>query len=146
VTIKAISLLDADRVELTKAPGTCLQKKSFDDYAKTIVERNLFAAYSPPPPPTPPRRDPPPGPAAPSAPAFDHLEFTILTAVIEADGRFEAWVKTKTTGKTYYLHEGEEVSVEGLKAKVGTIGPRELVLEIGEERRSIPLGRNLLGK
>lgn len=144
ITVEALSLADADRTDkLTKEPGKRLQKKSFDDYKKTIVDRNVFAAYVPPRPPgndrRPPREENKP-------PQFEHLEFTTITGITAIDGIPEATIITKTTGKKYLLHEGEEVDIATAKIKVLRIGIRDIDLQIGGEKRTFLLGQNLLAK
>jgi hypothetical protein len=146
ITITALSLADADRRdELTKMPGNRLQKKAVSEYSTVIVGRNIFAPPEPPKPEGPKitteiKKDTPP------PPKFDHLEFTKLTGITESDGRPLAWIETKTTGKEFKVREGDEVDIASAKVKVLRIGTRDIELQIGDEKRTIGLGQNLLGK
>ncbi len=145
ISVEALALTDAaNRDKLTAEPGNRLLKKSYDDYGKMIVERNVFAAYTPP----KPKGEPPKiaHDDKPPPPKFDHLEFTKLTGITESDGRPVAWIETKTTGKSYKAREGEELDIASAKVKVLHIGTREVELQIGGEKRTISLGQNLLAK
>jgi hypothetical protein len=142
IIVEALSLADADnRDQLPKVPGSRLQKKNYTEYAKMIVDRNVFTAYAPPKPKT--ER---PAEVQAAKPKFDHLEFTKLTGIIESDGRPEAWIETKTTGELFKVHQGEEPTVASVKIKVLRIGIREIELQIGDDKRTIGLGQNLLAK
>jgi len=147
ITVEALSLADADRRdELTKEPGNRLLKKSFDDYRKTIVDRNVFAAYTPPKASGGERNVVREAPKDPPKPKFDHLEFTKLTGITEIDGQPVAWIETKTTGKAYKARAGEELDIASAKVKILRIGVRDIELQIGDEKRTIGLGQNLLAK
>jgi hypothetical protein len=146
VTVEALALNDADRTDrLTKEQGKRLQKQSFDDYKKTIVDRNVFTAYVDPKPKETERR-PPREEIKPQPPKFEHLEFTKLTAIVEIDGQPQAWIETKTTGKSYKARVGEDLDIASAKIKVLRIGTRDIELQIGDEKRTITLGQNLLAK
>jgi hypothetical protein len=145
ITVVGFSLADADRRDkLTAEKGKRLLLKSYDDYGKTIVDRNVFS------PPKPPKETQvataPKAEDKPPPPKFDHLEFTRITAITASDGQPMAWIETKTTGKSNQVREGDEISVETAPIKVLHIGVRDVELEIGGERRTIKLGQNLLGK
>jgi hypothetical protein len=142
ITIQALALANADHSDkLTTEPGNRLQKKTFDEYGKIIADRNIFAAYTPPKPEAPVAHEDKPLP-----PKFEHLEFTKLTGITEIDGQPVAWIETKTTGQSYKAREGEEVDIASAKVKVLRISTRDIELQIGEEKRTIALGQNLLGK
>lgn len=54
ITVEALSLTDTEpsrRDKLTSEPGNRLLRRSFDEYSKIIVYRNIFVAYTPPKPP-----------------------------------------------------------------------------------------------
>jgi hypothetical protein len=145
ITVEALALVDAvNHDKLTTEPGNRLMKKTLDEYAKMIVARNVFAPYEPPKPKDGPRvahDDKLP-------PKFDHLEFTKLTGITEIDGKPVAWIETKTTGQSYKAREGEELDIAAAKVKVLHIGldTRDIELQIGDEKRTVKLGQNLLAK
>jgi hypothetical protein len=146
VTVEALALVDAvNHDKLTTEPGNRLLKKTLDEYSKMIVARNVFAPYEPPKPkggPSIAHDDKPP------TPKFDHLEFTKLTGITEIDGKPVAWIETKTTGQSYKAREGEELDIAAAKVKVLHIGldTRDIELQIGDDKRTIKLGQNLLAK
>jgi hypothetical protein len=145
VTVAAMSLNTADHLDrLTEEKGKRLQRKSFDDYAKMIGERNVFS------PPKPPKVTPPTPPATenktPPPSKFDHLEFTKLTGITASDGQPSIWLETKTKDQKYKVREGDTIAIESAEIKVLHIGTRDAELEIGGEKRTIKLGQNLLGK
>jgi hypothetical protein len=145
INVEALALVDAaNRDKLTEVSGNRLQKKTFDDYRKIVEARNIFVAYTPPKPAGPPQsaeKNTPPPP-----PKFDHLEFTKLTGITEIDGQPVAWIETKTTGQSYKAREGEELDIASAKVKILHIGTRDIEMQIGEEKRTINLGQNLLAK
>ena len=140
ITVDGFSLADADRRDkLTAEKGKRPQKKSYEEYGNTIVDRNIFAP--PKPKATAQKRE-----EAKPPPKFDHLEFTKLTAITEIDGQRKAWIETKTTGQKFTVHEGEEIDIASAKVKVLRIGVREIDLQIGSDHRTVGLGQNLLAK
>jgi hypothetical protein len=146
ITVEALALVDAaKRDKLTTEPGNRLMKKTLDEYSKMIVARNVFAPYEPPKPKDGPRVA---QGEKPPTPKFDHLEFTKLTGITEIDGKPVAWIETKTTGQSYKAREGEEFDIAAAKVKVLHIGldTRDIELQIGDEKRTIRLGQNLLAK
>jgi hypothetical protein len=146
LTIQALSLAAADQTDkLTVEKGKRLRKSSFDDYGKMIVDRSIFTAYTPP----KPKENNPPAVVReekPLPPKFEHLEFTKLTGITESDGQALAWIETKTTGQSYKAREGDEVDIASAKVKILRIGTRDMDIQIGEVKRTIDLGQNLLGK
>lgn len=140
IMLEALSLPEADRRDqLTSAPGNHLQEKSFDQYKKQIVGRNLFAAYTPPKPPPKPKEVKEP----PKPPEFDHAAFTYVTGIVETDGRSEAWLHIRPQGKTLKVHEGEPFTVGTKKYKVLKIGRRAIKVESNGQSRIVPYGESL---
>ncbi len=124
------------------SPGEVLE-----DYVDSIVTRDIFMPYSPPPPPPPADRGPPPAP--PKPPGFDHLKFTVVTAIVEVNEQRQVWILTRTTGKLLKLVKGQsfEVGAEGdpARATIGEIGPREVEVISKHDGRQymVALGDNL---
>jgi hypothetical protein len=124
-----------------REPADRLAYDQLKTYRDTIVRRNLFAEYAPPPPVA--RREAPK--PVEVRPTFDAAKFAFLTAILEIEGRPQAWLNVRTTGKTLKLHEGDQFEVGQLKAKVARIGPREIELDAGGKRLVVPLGQSLRG-
>ena len=73
----------ADASTETDDPGEADESETLDDLA-LIVARNLFMPYSPPPPP-PSEDKPEPKEEPPKPPGFDHLKYTVVTAIVEVN-------------------------------------------------------------
>lgn len=61
-------------------------------------------------------------PAQPARLDFDHARFTVLTAVIDLDGKGEVWLHVRPLGRTIKLHQGDEFQVGSIKGRVASIG------------------------
>jgi hypothetical protein len=139
--VEALSLPDADRNnELTEESSDRLAAGDLETYRKVIVDRNLFAPYSPPPPPvvrTEPREPPPP------PPSFDHAKHTYVTGITAVDGIPQVWIQIRTKGQSLRLREGDRFEVGSLEGTVVRIGTREVVIELGDERLLAFQGQSL---
>lgn len=130
--------------------GDIIEVKMDDvrEYAKSIVGRNIFVAYSPPPPeprrPPPPRT--PPRTAPPEPPPLDPIQFAYVNGIVEINGRREVWLYSRTEDKTFKLSENETFQVGKTQGRVLRIGIRDVELEINGQTRKLSLGDNLLGK
>lgn len=125
------------------------------EYQKTIVERNLFKPYTPPPPPAPPKPErkveppkpppePPKPPPEPPKPAIDHLQFAVIDAIIETNGKREVWLWVRTTDEKFFLAEGDTFKVGQMPAKVLKIPDLDQVeIAIDGKKMVIPRGGNL---
>lgn len=142
--IEALSLPGADRLDrLSEVDFDRLAPRTWSDYRGPIVDRNLFAAYTPPPPPrTTPivteRRPEPPRP-----PSFDPARHAVLTAVVEVDQEPEAWISVRVTGEVLRVRTGDALSVGQMQATVASIGVNWLVLESEGQQRLLSLGQAL---
>jgi hypothetical protein len=139
IIIEALSLPGSKQTDkLSTEKSNRLKFASLDDYKKNIVDRNLFAAYSP-------QRERPPvdDRPRPQPSKLDPLQFCYLTAIIEADGIAEAWLFERTTGETLKVHEGEDFTVGKVKAKVNHIGYNEIEIEIDGKTHTVSYGNNL---
>lgn len=139
ITIEALSLPGSKQKDKLYVETGKPLKLSLDEYKKSIVDRNLFAAYKPPPPP----RDTKDRGPKPTPPKINPLDFSYLTAIIEADGVPEAWLYERTTGQTLRLHEGEDFKIDKYSCKVIRIGYNEIEIEIDGQNHTIGYGSNL---
>ena len=123
--------------------------ENLDDLLHLIVARNMFMPFSPPPPPAPQVDKPEPKPEPPKPPGFDHLKFTVVTAIVEVNEQRQVWILTRTTGKLHKLVKGQsfELGEEGnlARAMIGTIGAREVevISEHDGRQYMVSLGDNL---
>ena len=123
-------------------------KQAPDEHVALVVARNVFMPYSPPPPPPVEQKAPQPT-EPPKPPGFDHLKFTVVTAIVEVNDQRQVWILTRTTGKLLKLVKGQsfEVGAEGdpARATIGTIGPREVEVISQHDGRQymVALGDNL---
>jgi hypothetical protein len=125
LAVEALALPGAENVSrLSDAAADRLAFKEFDDYRKTIAERGFFSPYTPP---------------IESDPAAD----TFLTAVVKKEGKYEAWINLRASGKTLKLHEGETFDVGKQTATVSKIERSAVEIELGEQRRVVALGKSL---
>jgi Tfp pilus assembly protein PilO len=138
ITVEALSLPTATHLDkLCDEPSKRLKLASLDEYKKAIVERNMFAAFAP-------KRERPPRREEPKPPSkVDPLQFSYLTAIVEANGVPEAWLLERTTGQTFKVHEGEEFTIGKVRAKVNRIGYNEIEIEVDGQSHTIGYGSNL---
>ena len=122
------------------------EERTPNDYLNSIVARNMFMPFSPPP---PPRTEPEPEAEPPKPPGFDHLKYTVVTAIVEVNDQRQVWILTRTTGRLHKLVEGQsfELGEEGgpARATIGTISPRdvEVISEHDGRQYMVALGDNL---
>lgn len=125
LAIEALSLPGAvNQDKLNDSQAQRLAFTQFDDYGKTIAERGFFSPYSPP---------------IESDPAAD----TYVTAVVKKEGKYQAWINLRSSGKTLKLHEGETFDVGKEKATVSKIEPHAVEIELRQRRRLVALGKSL---
>jgi hypothetical protein len=138
LSVEALSLPQADRAkELADKPVERLAASDLESYREAIVDRNLFAPYTPPPVTRPEPRGPPP------PPPFDHSKHTYVTGIVSVDGMPEVWIHVRTKGKSFKLHEGDRFDIGSTEATVVRIGAREVVIALDEERLLAFQGQNL---
>jgi hypothetical protein len=141
ITIEALSLPNADRKDqLSKEKGTGLRLAKVEDYRDPIVERNLFAPYTPPPPSA--VADKKPDKPQP----IDTAQFTFVTGFTEVDGFRLVWMQDRIAGKVWQLKEGAEFKVGEHSGRICKIAPtREVTLDFDGHRRRLRDGDNLRG-
>jgi hypothetical protein len=137
ISVEALSLPGSKQTDkLSAEPSKRLKLASVDAYKKTIVGRNLFIAYAPPKNHADTKENKPPA-------KVDPLEFSYLTAIIEADGVPEAWLFERTTGKTLKVHQGDDFTIGKVKGKVNRIGYNDIDIEIDGQVHTVGYGNNL---
>jgi hypothetical protein len=138
IQVEALSLPDSKQTDkLSSEKGNRLKLASVDAYKDKIVKREPFLAYAP-----PRRRDDDKGP--PQQPTkIDPLQYTFLTAILEADGVPEAWLYERPADKVYKVHEGEEFNIGKVKGKVNRIGSNDIDVEIDGKSRTVGYGSSL---
>ena len=85
----------------------------------------MVRVVDPPPPPEPP----------PEKPKFDDASQTVLTALVQGGDEWTAWMNVRTRGKTLKLREGDQFEIGSVRAKVVSVRPKFVELEIEEDRR-----------
>jgi hypothetical protein len=141
--IEALVLPTADRTDrLNDSPSSRLARASLKEYTDTIVQRNLFAEWSPPPPPRP-VGPPPTAPMPPPRPSFDPARYAVLTAILQVGQFPEVWVNVKTTGELMKLSEGDTISVGQFRGKITWIGAKEIEIESDGRRQILAVGKSL---
>ncbi len=147
ISIEGLSLPGADRKDkLNAGPAGRLAFEEFSDYRDAIVERNLFAAYVPPRPVVkrrPRESRPPPPPPPPRPPAFDHTKYTVVTGITGVDGRRQAWIEVRTTGKKLQLFEGETFSAGPVTGTIRHIGQQNVEIEVDGKQRLVGIGQSV---
>jgi hypothetical protein len=138
IVIEALSLPGSKQTDkLSAEPAKRLKLDSMDEYKKIISGRNLFAVYAPKPPAVEKK------PEIKQDPKLDVLQFSYLTAIIEADGVPEAWIFERTSGQTFKVHEGEQFTIGKVQGKMIRIGYNEIEIEIDGQVRTIGYGNSL---
>ena len=111
-----IEALALPQVRLVNLPGTDAGAVEITDDERamlaTIGDRAILSAYVPPRPPPP---DPPPPPPVVE---FDDVPFCFVTAIVESDGVPQVWIHHRTTGRRYFLFEGESFVLGGIRCIV----------------------------
>jgi hypothetical protein len=90
-------------------------------------------------------RPPPPDPKPPvEVKKFDDSKYTYLTAVLDVDGKPEAWLVVRTTGKTLKLLPGEKFTIGQLKGTIKEIHDQEIQIETSDGKRLlVSIGESL---
>jgi hypothetical protein len=145
LSVEALSLNDALQQDtLPQLAARSLPAGDVKVYAQALSQRNLFAAYSPPPPspPRPPIAISPPS-SPPLPPPFDASRFAYLTAIVGSPDRLEAWIHSRTEGKTYVLREGDVFQIGLLRGKLARLELRSAEIEAEGRRWRVGIGESL---
>jgi hypothetical protein len=79
-------------------------------------------------------------PSGPKRLDFDHARFTILSAVIDLDGKGEIWLYVRPLGQTVRLHEGEDFEIGSVKGTVTQIGAYDFSFKSDGKLRKLTKG------
>lgn len=141
LSIEALVLPGADRrSELASAPADRLAWGKLEDYLKPIVERNVFAPFSPAPPAV---AQSDPTAAAAQPPDFDTAKHAFVTAVLDVGGKPQVWLNVRTTGELLKLDEGDEFQVGTFRGTIERIGALAVEILADGRRQLVPLGKSL---
>lgn len=138
IGVDALSLPDADRRDqLAQAPSGRL---AFSEatYSKTIVDRNLFAAYKPPPPPR--REERPREPPVKPPSTFDPAMYAYVTAIVSKGDERKVWVTSRIKDQQIPLAEGERFEIGRMKGTIVHINGRDVEIESEGRRWTVALG------
>lgn len=140
--VEALSLPGAEATDkLPEGESKRLKLASFDDYKKTLTERDIVTVYTPPRPPRPPVAE---RPEPPKPPKFDDAEQAHFTgSTTGTNGQLEAWINVRTTGETQHLAAGDDLKVGALEGKIVTVETRQLVYEAEGKKFRVALGESL---
>lgn len=139
--VEALVLEEADRADkLATTTGARLDAVRAAAESKTILDRNLFAAYVPPIPPKPPA---PPAKTPPPPPAFDVAKYTFVTSIVSVDSEPQAWLFVRPTNQLLKLRAGDAVQIGQFNGKLVRIGAAEIEIEHDGKRRRVALGKSL---
>lgn len=136
LVIEALVLPGADgRDALASTVSNRLKMAKMEDYTRTIVGRNLFAAY-----------DAARAKSDVSAPNQEEVARQIyVTGFFDNGHQSQVWLNVRTTGRTLKLLEGDSFQVDRLRGTIASIdvGPREVVILTDGKRLRVGLGENL---
>lgn len=143
LSVEALSLPTAkNATQLVTAESGRLQRADLAAYRKAIVDRNLFAEYTPPE--RPVSRSPVAvAPVRPPAPPFDPAKYTTVTGIIHEYGRPEVWLNNRTSGKLMRLEVGGAFEVGDLSGTIASIGANVVEVSINGQRTKLTLGQSL---
>jgi hypothetical protein len=74
---------------------------------------------------------------------FDVAKFTMLTALLDLDGRGEVWLHVRPTGQMVTLHEGDRFEIGSVKGTVSTISEYDFCFDFEGKRRKLAKGELL---
>lgn len=141
--VEALSMRGAQaKDKLPEGDSKRLKLASADAYVKTLVERDLAAAYMPPRPPAPPpreqRRE-----VVRKPDKFDDSEQARFSGSVNNGKEFEAWISVRSTGELLKLVAGDPVKIGALDGKIESVDGLSLVLNTGKKRFRVKLGEFL---
>lgn len=144
LSVEALALNEATGAEgLPERPPRPLAAGDERAYSELLAKRNLFAPYSPPRETPPPRVATPSPPPPPPPPPFDASRFAFLTGIVGPPDRLEAWILSRTEGKTYVVREGESFQIGRLQGRIVRLELRAAEIEAEGRRWRVGLGESL---
>jgi hypothetical protein len=75
--------------------------------------------------------------------AFDFARFTMLSGLLDVDGKGEVWLNVRPTGQIVVLHEGDRFEIGSVKGTVSQIGENEFSFDFEGKRRRLARGEML---
>jgi hypothetical protein len=82
-------------------------------------------------------------PPTKSAATFDFAKFTMLSAVLDFDGRGEVWLHVRPTGQMVTLHQGDQFEIGTVKGTVSEIGEFDFSFDFEGKRKKLAKGELL---
>jgi len=147
--VEALCLPDAiQKDKLASGAVGPFPQSPLDAYLKSIVDRNVFAPYTPPAPPPKPKPKveivEKTTPLPPPKPAFDEAKFAYVTGILQdTAGEMQVWMQVRTTGETLKLHVGDSFKLGASSGEVVRIDARQVVLSLGKEHLLVSLGESV---
>src|SRR4029079_15760185 len=77
------------------------------------------------------------------ATTFDFAKFTMLSAVLDVDGRGEVWLHVRPTGQMVMLHQGDQFEIGTVKGTVSEIGEYDFSFDFEGKRKKLGRGELL---
>ena len=81
--------------------------------------------------------------APPKPDVFDVAKFTMLTALLDIDGRGEVWLHVRPTGQMVTLHHGDQFEIGTVKGTVSQIGEYDFCFDFEGKRKRLTKGELL---
>lgn len=145
IVVEALLVSGAERrASLAEQPSDRLALGDRQRYRDAILNRNLYAAYTPPPPPERPREPPPARPMGP--PPFDESTQAHITGITGSDGQMAVWIRVLTSGKQLTLKVGDKFQIGTVEGVVTRIGRRDVEIATAEGPLRVTLGQTLRGE
>ena len=133
--IEALSLPQVNSVNMpdTKNIGADAEETRM---LTAIRDRAILSEYSPP--------NPEPAESRIESAPFDDIAFCFLDAIVESDGKPQCWINHRTTGRKYYLEEGQSFELAGQQCTIQKIDMdnRRILVEIAGTLYSLRPGEN----
>lgn len=123
MSIEALILPGTDRSDrLNDGRSVRLASASLTDYS-AIAQRNLFGQRG--------------------AGPLDDADHTHLTAILDVDGRPQAWFTIRTNGRVLKLQAGDRLEIANVICHVEDIDSQDVILSTDDERWLLTLGESL---
>lgn len=74
---------------------------------------------------------------------FDFAKHTLLSAVLDVDGRGEVWLHVRPTGQMVTLHQGDQFEIGTVKGTVSEIGEADFSFDFEGKRKKLGRGEVL---
>jgi len=74
---------------------------------------------------------------------FDHASYTVLTGVLDLNGKGEIWLHNRPAGQTVVLHEGDAFQIGSIRGQVVEIGQYDFTFRADGKLRRLATGEPL---